>query len=270
MAHLVQVGLGSGGMSVIDMLVRDMRISKVTLIEPDILKPHNLPRHLLGSHNVGKTKLLSAVKWLKDRNENLEIIAIEAFLQDPEKQDLINNAIKGADFGVCAVDNEEAKYHWCSLMRQHGIPWTLGEVLSGGIGGFVHTFVPGGPCYACACTYLKREGPKDSKDSKPDYSNPSGEVEEARIPASFASIQTIASLHALATMDLLDAKISPLSFLLPLQKVEGIFSESLKKIVVNVSKNESCLFCSKAPDAFLDVDDLLQKKLKELSGGLGL
>ena len=43
MAHLVQVGLGSGGMSVIDMLVRDMRISKVTLIEPDILKLHNLP-----------------------------------------------------------------------------------------------------------------------------------------------------------------------------------------------------------------------------------
>jgi tRNA A37 threonylcarbamoyladenosine dehydratase len=105
MAHLVQVGLGSGGMSVVDMLVRDMRISKISLIEPDLLKPHNLTRHLLGSDNVGKPKLLSAIKWLKDRNKNLEIIAIEAILQDPEKQDLINNAIKGADFGVCAVDN---------------------------------------------------------------------------------------------------------------------------------------------------------------------
>ena len=270
MAHLVQVGLGSGGMSVIDMLVRDMRISKLTLIEPDILKPHNLARHLLSADYVGKSKLLSAVQWLKVRNSNLEIISINAFLQDPEKQEQINYAIRGADFGVCAVDNEEAKYHWCSLMRQHGIPWTLGEVLSGGIGGFVHTFVPGGPCYACACTYLKREGPKDSKDSKPDYSNPTGDVEEVRIPASFASIQTIASLHALATMELLDAKIVPSSFLLPLQKVEGIFSKSLKKIVVNISKNENCLFCSKLPDSVDNVDDLLQKKLKELSGGLSL
>ena len=270
MAHLVQVGLGSGGMSVIDMLVRDMRISKVTLIEPDLLKPHNLPRHLLSSDNVGKSKLLSAVKWLKDRNTNLEIISIEAFLQDPDKQEQIHNAIKGADFGVCAVDNEEAKYHWCSLMRQHIIPWTLGEVLSGGIGGFVHTFVPGGPCYACACTYLKREGPKDSKDFKPDYSNPSGQVEEARIPASFASIQSIAALHALATLDLLDAKIVSSSILLPLQKVEGIFSDSLKKIVVNVSKNENCLFCCRPTEVVADVDDLIQKKLKELSGGLGL
>ena len=270
MAHLVQVGLGSGGMSVIDMLVRDMRISKLTLIEPDLLKPHNLLRHLLSADNIGKPKLLSAVKWLNDRNSNLEIISIQAFLQDPEKQEQINCAIKGADFGVCAVDNEEAKYHWCSLMRQHGIPWTLGEVLSGGIGGFVHTFVPGGPCYACACTYLKREGPKDSKDSKPDYSNPSGEVEEARIPASYASIQAIASLHALATMDVLDGKIISSSFLLPLQKVEGIFSESLKKIVVNITKNESCLFCSKVSGAIDGIDDLLQKKLKELSGGLNL
>jgi predicted nucleotide-binding protein (sugar kinase/HSP70/actin superfamily) len=69
---------------------------------------------------------------------------------------------------------------------------------------------------------------------------------------------------------LLDAKIVHSSILLPLQKVEGIFSESLKKIVVNVSKNENCLFCSRPTEVVADVDDLLQKKLKELSGGLGL
>jgi hypothetical protein len=55
-----------------------------------------------------------------------------------------------------------------------------------------------------------------------------------------------------------------------LQKVEGIFSESLKKIGVNVSKNENCLFCCRSTEVVSDVDDLLQKKLKELSGGLGL
>lgn len=270
MAHLVQVGLGSGGMSVIDMLVRDFRIRKLTLIEPDVLKPHNLSRHLLSKKDVGKLKLDAAVQWLKNRNPELEIIPIASFLQDPEKQDQINQAIFGANLGVCAVDNEEAKYHWCFLMRQHGISWTLGEVLSGGIGGFVHTFVPKGPCYACACTYLKREGPKDAKDSFPDYSNPNGPVEEARIPASFASIQAIAALHALATVDILEGRINPSSYLLPLQKVDGVFTESLKKITINIKRNEKCLFCCIDPVIAEDVDLELQKKLKELSGGSGL
>ena len=40
MAHLFQVGAGSGGMPVLDMLCRDPRISQITLIEPDIYKPH--------------------------------------------------------------------------------------------------------------------------------------------------------------------------------------------------------------------------------------
>ncbi len=34
MAHLIQVGAGSGGMPVLDMLCRDARIMRVTLIEP--------------------------------------------------------------------------------------------------------------------------------------------------------------------------------------------------------------------------------------------
>lgn len=270
MIHIVQVGLGSGGMSVIDMLVRDNRVSKVTLIEPDLLKTHNLPRHLLDVSCVGESKLQCAVKWLKNRNDKIEIVPIEGYVQDPEKQVQINEALQGASVGVCAVDNEEAKYHWCNLMRKNRIPWTLGEVLSGGIGGFVHTFLPDGPCYACASTYLKREGPKDSKDIKPDYSNPSGVIEESRIPASFASIQVIASLHALATFELFDAGANSSSILLPLQKVEGVFAESLKKIVINITKNKSCLFCSHSSEIVDDVDQVIQNKLRELSGGLGL
>ena len=46
MAHLLQVGAGSGGMPVLDMLCRDPRINEVTLIEPDVYKQHNVERHL--------------------------------------------------------------------------------------------------------------------------------------------------------------------------------------------------------------------------------
>jgi hypothetical protein len=44
-------------------------------------------------------------------------------------------ATRTADVGDCAADNEKAKYHFDALMRRHGRPWTLGEVLSGGIDG---------------------------------------------------------------------------------------------------------------------------------------
>src|SRR6516165_4397663 len=108
MAHLFQVGAGSGGMPVLDMVCRDARIDRVTLVEPDVYKPHNVQRHLFP---------LSACGWPK------------------------------GGLAECAADNEPAKYHFDGLMRRHGKPWTLGEVLSGGIGGLVHRFVPGGACY---------------------------------------------------------------------------------------------------------------------------
>src|SRR5579883_2249639 len=73
----------------------------------------------------------------------------------------------------------------------------------GGIGGFVHWFVPGGPCYGCVASHLKRSVKVENEPS-PDYSQPGGPVRETTIPASKASIQTIASLHALITLALLD------------------------------------------------------------------
>ena len=56
MAHLFQVGAGSGGMPVLDMLCRDPRITRVTLIEPDVYKPHNVERHLFPLSAVGEPK----------------------------------------------------------------------------------------------------------------------------------------------------------------------------------------------------------------------
>jgi len=56
MAHLIQVGAGSGGMPVLDMLCRDPRITRVTLIEPDVYKPHNVERHLFPPSDVGNSR----------------------------------------------------------------------------------------------------------------------------------------------------------------------------------------------------------------------
>ena len=57
MAHLFQVGAGSGGMPVLDMVCRDERITRVTLIEPDEYKPHNVERHVFPASSVGGKKV---------------------------------------------------------------------------------------------------------------------------------------------------------------------------------------------------------------------
>src|SRR5215471_8303572 len=210
-AHLFQVGVGSGGMPVLDTLCRDPRITHVTIVEPDVYKEHNVERHHFPLSAVGTPKAVLAERWLHERRPDLHVQLLPCDLLDRERQAEIEEAVRACDLGICAADNEPAKFHFDALMRRHGKPWTLGEVLSGGIGGFVHWFVSGGPCYGCVASHLQRPTNPDyvavEKPQTPDYSQPGGAVHEVRIPASKASIQAIASLHALVTLDLLAATV---------------------------------------------------------------
>jgi molybdopterin/thiamine biosynthesis adenylyltransferase len=233
-------------MPVLDLLCRDQRLTQVTLIEPDIYKPHNVERHLFPLSAIGKSKARLARRWLRARRPDLEVRILECDLLDGAAQEKIEQAAARADIGVCAADNEPAKYHWDALMRRHGKPWTLGEVLSGGIGGFVHWFVPGGPCYGCVASHLQRSVVVD-KPAAPDYSQPGGAVAETTVPAGKASIQAIASLHALVTLGLLadGAAYAPgfTSLLLTLQKVPEVFEEAFRPYRFRVPRLAECLIC---------------------------
>jgi len=248
-AHLLQVGAGSGGMPVLDMLCRDPRITRVTLIEPDVYKPHNVERHLFPLSAVGEKKAVLARRWLEERRPDLEVRLFVCDLLDPATQADLEDAAASADLGVCAADNEPAKYHWDALMRRHAKPWTLGEVLSGGIGGFVHWFAPGGPCYGCVASHLQRVPVE--KAPTPDYSNPGGPVAETTIPAGKASIQAIASLHALVTLGLLadPTGYAPgfTSLLLTLQLVPDVFDEAFRPFRFRVPRQAECLICHARP-----------------------
>jgi molybdopterin/thiamine biosynthesis adenylyltransferase len=248
MAHVLQVGAGSGGMPVLDMLCRDPRVHRVTLIEPDVYKPHNVERHLFPLEAVGQRKAQLAEQWLKARRPDLDVSVLACELQDPVAKNAIEEAAATADVGVCAADNEPAKYHWDALMRRHGMPWTLGEVLSSGIGGFVHWFVPGGPCYGCVASYLQRAVTVE-KPKAPDYSQPGGRA-ETTIPASKASIEVIASLHAVVTLGLLEdgGKYAPgfTSLLLTLQRVPDVFDEPFRPYRFRVPRLAECLICQPA------------------------
>jgi molybdopterin/thiamine biosynthesis adenylyltransferase len=269
MAHLIQVGAGSGGMPVLDMVCRDARIDRITLIEPDVYKPHNVERHLFPLSSVGESKAVLAQRWLVERRPDLVVDLLPCDLRDATQQAAIESAIASADIGVCAADNEPAKYHWDALMRQHSKPWTLGEVLSGGIGGFVHWFVPDGPCYGCVASHLQRSVTVD-KAPTPDYSQPGGPVHETTIPASKASIQTIASLHALVTLGLLEnsASYAPgfTSLLLTLQSVPDVFDEAFRPYRFRVPRAVDCLICQArpTPSSVEDLDVALDQALARL------
>src|SRR6202453_5321794 len=110
MAHLIQVGAGSGGMPVLDLVARDAHITSVTLIEPDIYKPHNVERHLFPLASVGEPKAELAERWLKERRPELEVRVLLCDLLDPAAQPDIEAAARIADIGICAADNEPAKF----------------------------------------------------------------------------------------------------------------------------------------------------------------
>ncbi|GIW82149.1 MAG: hypothetical protein KatS3mg105_3956 [Gemmatales bacterium] len=271
MAHVIQVGAGSGGMPVLDMICRDERITQVTLIEPDLYKPHNLQRHLFPASAIGEAKAEWAQRWLQERRSDIEIRVLTCDVMEPKQQAAIERAAADADIGICAADNEPAKYHWDAIMRRHRLPWTLGEVLSGGIGGFVHWFVPGGPCYGCVASFLQRSV-KEEQDKPPDYSQPGG-TQETAIPASMASIHVIASLHALITLELLDdpEHYNPgfTSLLFTLKRVEGVFAEALRPHRFRIPRAENCLLCGpgsgKGDDLPADLDAALNDALARLN-----
>src|SRR5262249_32760791 len=251
MAHLFQVGAGSGGMPVLDMVCRDPRIDRVTLVDPDVYKAHNVVRHLFPASDVGELKVTLAAHWLKERRPGLHVRALAGDLTDAGMQADIEAAVSAADVGVCAADNETAKYHFDALMRRHGKPWTLGEVLSGGIGGFVHRFVPRGPCYGCVARHLQ-PGPRVDNTPPPHYpppppvcAQPGGPV-ETTIPASMASVHAVASLHALLTLGLLDGPEGDPGFttlLLTLRRVPDMFDEAFRPHRFRVARADGCLIC---------------------------
>ncbi len=255
-------------MVVLDLLCREPSIERIILIEPDVYKSHNVYRNYFSPDCVGQKKTDLAAKWVKQFRPDLEVVTLEADLLDVPRQAEIEAAVQSCDIGVCAVDNEPAKFHFDALMRKFSKPWTLGEVLAGGIGGWVHSFQPNEACYGCVASHLQRSIETDNRPP-PDYANPNAAIVETTIPASKASISVIASLHAQVTLSLL-AGTTPdfTSFLLPLAKVDGLFAEALRPFRFRIPRSPECLICgAHAAPAGEDLDVALDQALARLGHG---
>ncbi|AWM36855.1 thiamine biosynthesis protein ThiF [Gemmata obscuriglobus] len=269
MSHVFQLGAGSGGMAVLDLIARDPAVTRVTLIEPDVYAAHNVHRHLFPPAAVGRLKADLATEWLRALRPDLQVTALASDITDPTRQAEFAALAAECDVGVCAADNEAAKFAFDALMRTTGKPWTLGEVLSGGIGGWVHRFVPSGACYGCVASHLKREVTEQPAGPPPDYSNPNGTQPETTIPAGKASIATVAGLHALVTLGEIASRpaIDFTSMLFSLQTVTGVFDAPFRAHRMKVPRSPTCLTCGNAKP--LPAGDALDAALADALGRLG-
>jgi molybdopterin/thiamine biosynthesis adenylyltransferase len=269
--HVFQVGAGSGGIVVLDLLARDSRVTQVTLVESDTYKTHNVYRHAFPPSAIGRLKAELAAEWVKERRPEITVKTLVADLTDPAMLPTFEQYVTDCRVGVCAVDNEPAKYAFDALMRKAGKPWVLGEVLSGGIGGWVHRFAPDGPCYGCVASHLQRTVTEAPQGPAPDYANPGGPIEETTVPASKASIEVIAGLHAVVTLEMIEGMVKPdrqrgdvpgtrpppdgcgsrdpdfTSLLFTLRRVPGVFEDAFRSYRFRVEKSAACLICSAIP-----------------------
>ncbi len=251
----------------LDLLARDPRITTITLVEPDVYSERNVHRHAFPSSAAGRLKGEAAAEWVRERRADVEVNVLVADLTDPAMLGIFEERASVCDVGVCAVDNEAAKYAFDALMRKAGKSWSLGEVLSGGIGGWVHRFTPNGPCYGCVASHLQRTVTEAPEAPAPDYANPGAALAETTIPASKASIEVIASLHASITLDMLAGTVAEFtSLLFTLQRVPGVFDEAYRPFRFTIAKSEECLFCSTIPaaEAGEDLDVALDQALARL------
>src|SRR5262245_38963877 len=266
MSSIFQVGAGSGGMVVLDQLCREPSVRRIVLVEPDLYQAHNTHRHYFGHNDVGQRKADLAARWVRQFRSDVELVLLAVDLTDPGRQAEIEGIVAGCEVGVCAVDNEPAKYHFDGLMRKHRKRWTVVEVLTGGIVGWVHGFRPGEACYGCVASHLHRTVTTDNTPP-PDYANPQAAVPEARIPASKAAISVVASAHAAVTLDVL-AGADPgfTSLLIPLAKVDGVFAEAWRPFRFRIPRSPECLICgAHAAPAGEDLDVALDQALARLA-----
>ena len=83
--QIFQVGAGSGGIVVLDLVARDPRVTGITLVEPDVYAEKNVHRHLFPKSAVGRLKADLAAEWLRERRPDLKTNTVAADLTDPSR-----------------------------------------------------------------------------------------------------------------------------------------------------------------------------------------
>jgi molybdopterin/thiamine biosynthesis adenylyltransferase len=126
---------GLGGYS-IEMLAR-VGIGHLKVVDNDLFDVTNLNRQLLSSNNnLGKSKVLVAKERIHCINDEVDVIAIEAYIDDINCVDII----KGCDVVIDALDSISTRKIVAAACRSLGIPFVYGAI--SGWYGQVSTIMP--------------------------------------------------------------------------------------------------------------------------------
>jgi molybdopterin-synthase adenylyltransferase len=134
---VIVVGCGGLGGHIIEQLAR-LGVGHITAIDGDVFDESNLNRQLLSNvDNIGKSKALTAKEHIRKVNPNVEVNAIQVFLDENNAEELI----KGHDVICDALDNLSTRM----LLQKYGeklkIPMVYGAIA--GWYGQVTTIFPG-------------------------------------------------------------------------------------------------------------------------------
>ena len=250
-AHLVVAGVGSGGSLALEAMATDPTLGALTLVDHDRLEAPNVQRHVGGIAQVGAFKTDVVRKRLLELRPELAITTHTLDITTVEGEAALREALARADAALCGIDVEPAKLAFNALCLEHGTPWTLGEVLAGGVGGLVHLYRPGSSgCYGCVHAFLGRtiqERPPQADYAALDHGLPA----VTRIPASKASVAFIAAMQALETLKLLaspDHAPRGQVTVIGMTREDGVFDQPYAGETFEIPSNPSCLLCAKADD----------------------
>ena len=98
-------GCGGLGGGVIEGLVRS-GVGNVVAVDGDVFDVTNLNRQVLSNEsNLGRSKAREAVRQMKEINSQVEVTAVEAFIDESNAEEII----AGADVVVYALDSVGAR-----------------------------------------------------------------------------------------------------------------------------------------------------------------
>jgi molybdopterin-synthase adenylyltransferase len=134
---VIVVGCGGLGGHIIEQLAR-LGIGHITAIDGDVFDESNLNRQLLSNvENIGKSKALTAKEHIKKINPDVEVNAVQVFLDDSNAEELI----KGHDVICDALDNLATRVLLQKYAENLKIPMVYGAIA--GWYGQVTTIFPG-------------------------------------------------------------------------------------------------------------------------------
>ncbi len=118
-SHVLVVGLGGVGSVAAESLVRT-GIGRITIVDCDIVQSSNINRQVPALHStLGKSKVSVMEARLKDINPDLEINALEIFLDDDTGDSLFTTHY---DFVVDAIDTLSPKIFLIEKVLSCGLP----------------------------------------------------------------------------------------------------------------------------------------------------